>query len=67
MIDPMDRRHQTSLLICVVLVIAFPILSDADKREYGNAYERKIEDDHEFSKKQSKHEGESTVSKLGHE
>ncbi|XP_034178585.1 uncharacterized protein LOC117603489 [Osmia lignaria lignaria] len=67
-IDLMDCRHQTSLLICVILVIVFPILAatDADKREYGNTYERKTEGDHAFSKstKQLKHSddnGDSTV------
>ncbi|XP_076388453.1 uncharacterized protein LOC105662754 isoform X3 [Megachile rotundata] len=65
--DLPDRRHRTSLLICVIFVIVFPTLAttDAGKHEYGNTYEKKTEDNREFSEntKQSKHADENSKMK----
>lgn len=49
---PPDGRHRTSILICVIFIIAFPILASSheQKNGHGSTYASKSEDKMEFSK-----------------
>lgn len=50
---PPDGRRRTSILICVIFIIAFPILASSHEQKnagHGSTYASKSEDKMEFSK-----------------